>query len=181
MPHQQAHEERWASGGSLLGAGWCYVNRSMLEEERTCYRSSECEPNLERLGLYLGLLFGLGHSARSGFKGWCNIYLKNEEFWSNTLWMIMGPLFILAVLGIVLSILLKPLPRGFSGVLFPHSYEAIWLVLIVQNTLGLLVTGPLSNWHEMQFVFYYLQLFLLTAVIVAYYRLLKSLRAPTTV
>jgi hypothetical protein len=23
MPHQQAHEERWASGGSLLGAGCC--------------------------------------------------------------------------------------------------------------------------------------------------------------
>lgn len=165
---------------NLLALGWWYVNRSTFNQERILTASSECEPNLERLGLYLGLLFGLGHSARSGLKGWFNIYLKNEDFWSEVLWKIMGPLLILAVLGIVLRILLKPLPKGFSGVLFPHSYEAIWLVLIVQNILALMVTGPLSNWSETQFAFYYVQLFLLTAVIVAHYRLLKSLRAPVS-
>lgn len=166
---------------NLLALGWWYFNRSTFDEERTLNASSECEPNLERLGLYLGLLFGLGHSARSGLKGWCNIYLKNEEFWSDVLWKIMGPLFILAVLGIVLWILLKPLPPNYSGVLFPQSYAIIWLVLINQNLLGLLVTGPLSNWFETQFAFYYFQLFLITAVIVAHYRLLKSLRQPSPV
>src|SRR5205823_5412204 len=37
------------------------------------------DDRLERLGLHLGLLTGLGLSVRNGLKGWCNIYLGNEN------------------------------------------------------------------------------------------------------
>jgi hypothetical protein len=159
---------------SVAGLIWYWMNHARFDEERRLATPDQGDPNLERMGLYLGLLFGLGHSARSGLKGWFNIYLGNEDYWSRVLWNIMGPLFVLGVLAIVVCILFRPLPTKFQGVLFPHSYAAIWLVLIVQNVLGLLVTGPLSNWVEMQFAIYYVQLFLITAVIVVHYKLVKQ-------
>lgn len=120
------------------------------------------------MGLYLGLLFGLLHSARSGLKGFFNIYYGNEDAWSRWLWQWMGPLFLVGTVAIVLLTLWRHVPLDFNGVRFPHAYAAIWLVLIVQNVLGQLVTGPHSNWIEVQFSLYYLQLFLLSAAIVAY-------------
>ena len=159
---------------SLVGALWYWANRTKYDEERKLATPESGDPNLERMGLYLGLLFGLGHSARSGLKGWFNIYLGNEDYWSRVLWNIMGPLFVIGVIAIVIQIQFRPLPIRYRGVLFPHSYAAIWLVLIVQNVLGQLVTGPPSNWMEIQFGIYYIQLFLITAVIVAHYRVIKQ-------
>lgn len=157
-----------------LGIVWSRANRSRLELRASTAASQQGDPNLQRLGLHIGLLFGLLHSARSGLKGWFNIYKGNEDYWSRQLWYYIGPALVLGILIVSLWALLRPKRIDDNQVLFPHAYGAIWLVLIVQNTLGQLVTGPWSNWVEVQFSLYYLQLFLLTAIIVEYYRLLKK-------
>jgi hypothetical protein len=164
------------STAAITGIGiiWYLANRSRRETASATANSLRGDPNLQRLGLYIGLLFGLIHAARSGLKGWFNIYKGNEEFWSRQLWYYMGPALIVGVLLVALAILFRPRTVDDKQVLFPHAYAAFWLVLIVQNVLGQLVTGPWSNWVEVQFSIYYLQLFLLTAVIAAYYRLLKK-------
>ena len=160
----------------ISGLGICYYlwNRSRFDEQRNTTDTPGGDPNLERLGLYLGLLLGLGHSVRSGLKGWFNIYLGNEDYWSRLLWTVMGPLFAISVIAMTLRILFRPKQTPPKDVLFPHSYAAIWLVLSCQNLLALLVTGPLSNWIEVQFCLYYLQLFLITAVIIIHERTLKD-------
>ena len=127
------------------------------------------DPSLERLGLYLGLLYGLGISLRSGLKGWFNIYRGNEEYWSAQLWHVFGPLFLICLLAIFAQALLRPLARNFRGDLFPHAHGLIWLVLIVQNVIAQLVTGPLDQWNEAAFSIYYVLLFAITAVIVEHY------------
>lgn len=164
------------SGLGICGYLW---SRTRFDEQRTATTPAGGDINLERLGLYLGLLFGLGHSARSGLKGWFNIYLGNEDYWSRLLWTVMGPLLVLGVIAITLQILIRPEPTQRRGKLFPNSAAAIWLVLICQNLLGLLVTGPLSNWIEVQFCLYYLQLFLITAVIVTHERDRKQQRCES--
>jgi len=50
------------------------------------------------------------------------------------------------------------------------AVKSIWLVLIVQNVLGHLVTGPPSQWNEVVFNIYYVLLFLITAVIAVYFQ-----------
>ena len=134
-----------------------------------CLVTAYGDPNLERFGLYLGLLFGLGISIRSGLKGWFNIYQGNEEYWSGVLWWILGPIYLVCLIGLCVWTLCRPLPRDFRGELFPHAAGLMWLVLIVQNILAQLVTGPLNQWNEMAFSIYYLLLFAITAVIVIHY------------
>jgi hypothetical protein len=131
------------------------------------------DPNLERLGAYLGLLLGLGMSIRNGLKGWFNIYKGNEEYWDGVLWNIAGPLMLLCLIVIVVRILLRPLPRAFQGNAFPHAYRLIWLVLIVQNVIAQLITGPLSSWQEVAFNIYYVLLFFISATILYHFQYLK--------
>lgn len=157
-----------------IGIAWKWRNRNSLASQRSSVNPLKGDPNLQRLGLSVGLLFGLIHSARSGLKGWFNIYKGNEDYWSRQLWYYMGPALVLGILAVTLWILLRPRSLNDQRPFFPHAYGAIWLVLIVQNILGQLVTGPWSNWVEVQFSLYYLQLSLLTAVIVEYYRLFKE-------
>src|SRR5262249_43447505 len=134
-------------------------------------------PNLERFGTYFGLLLGLGMSVRSGLKGWANLYLGHEEYWSQVLWLIFGPLMLLGLLGLVVWIRFRPMPPGFHGDLFPHSYRLIWLVLVTQNLLAQMVTGPYTVWNEMAFKIHYCLLFLISAVIVVHFRRLKGYSA----
>lgn len=127
------------------------------------------DPNLERFGLYVGLLYGLGASLRNGLKGWFNIYRGNEDYWSAVLWQVFGPLFLVCLLTICGWVLFRPLPRSFRGDVFPHAQGLMWLVLIVQNVIAQLVTGPHRQWNEVAFSIYYLLLFAITAVIVIHY------------
>jgi riboflavin transporter FmnP len=50
--------------------------------------------------------------------------------------------------------------------LFPNAARIIWIVLIIQNVLAQLVTGPPTVWNEVIFNIYYVVLFLISAVIV---------------
>ena len=81
---------------------------------------------------------------------------------------------ILVFLAIVVRLRSRPLPREFNQDVFPHAYRLIWLVLITQNILAQLITGPWSSWNEVAFAFYYLLLFAITAVIVHHYHCIRS-------
>jgi hypothetical protein len=163
-----------------LGIGWFLVRRATFEQEKLIGTPTDGDPNLERWGLYLGLLTGLGLSIRNGLKGWCNIYLGNENYWSRVLWQYLGPVFLVCLIAIAVCVLKSRVPRTYRGPVFPHAYGLIWLVLIVQNVIAQLITGPLTEWNEMAFSIYYILLFFITAAIVAYYHLLKTIERLTS-
>lgn len=54
----------------------------------------------------------------------------------------------------------------------------MWLVLLVQNVLAQLVTGPPTHWAETVYNIYYLLLFTISAVIVFHYQSLRTCRQP---
>jgi hypothetical protein len=141
-------------------------------------------PNCERLGAYIGLVVGLGLSIKNGLKGWANIYIGNERHWNNVLWALIGPLMLLALIALPVWIFWRrPLPAPAAAAPaaagasesdpFPHAYGLIWLVLLVQNVIAQLITGPHSSWDETVFSFYYILLFLISAVIVHHYHCLQ--------
>jgi hypothetical protein len=194
----------WESCGGIsigvaYGLAYYLVNRrfsgagAALAETR----AARPRPNLERLGAYLGLLLGLGLSLRNGLKGWANIYLGNEKYWDRLLWQVMGPLLLLALVALLAWLWLRPLPgdpawklastsanraaapSAFSGDVFPHAYRLVWLVLLVQNLIAQLVTGPHKAWNETVFSFYYLLLFILSAVILHHFQFLKAQRGAS--
>ena len=172
----------WESSGGIsigiaYGVAYFLVNRPLPERERAANAAwlGNAHPNLERFGVYLGLLLGLGLSIKNGLKGWANIYLGNENYWNGVLWKIIGPLLILGFMGFVWRIRTRPLPRGDESDVFPHAGWLMVTVLIVQNTLAQLVTGPWTAWNEVIFNLYYLILFALSAVILYHFRCLKLL------
>jgi hypothetical protein len=173
------HAGRW---GSLLVAALVLFGIVFLLVRRPKNPSirgrPEGDPNLERFGLAVGVLFGLGLSLRNGLKGWFNIYRGDEAYWSMTLWRIFGPGILFGLILICGWILLRPMSRHFRGDLFPHAAWVMGLVLIVQNGIAQLVTGPLQHWNEAVFSIYYVLLFLTSAVIIIHYRSRESAQAP---
>lgn len=166
----------WESSGGIsigvaYGVAYFLTNRRMSGEERSVRPLPR--PKLERFGAYFGLLLGLGLSIRSGLKGWANLYLGNEEYWSGLLWAFFGPLMLLGLLALIAWVRLRPLPKGFEGDVFPHAYRLLWVVLITQNVLAQLVTGPHSSWNEVAFCIYYVLLFFISAVIVCHFQSMK--------
>jgi hypothetical protein len=167
----------WESSGGIsigiaYGVAYYLANNRMSEQEIAAQGTSD--PNLERLGAYLGLLLGLGLSIRNGLKGWCNIYIGNEKYWNSILWKTLGPLLLLALVLILLRIWRRRLPKTFEGDAFPHAYRLVWLMLIVQNVIAQLVTGPWSSWNEVAFSIYYLLLFFISAVTLYHYHFLQT-------
>ncbi|MDB6041267.1 MAG: hypothetical protein JWM99_5108 [Verrucomicrobiales bacterium] len=154
--------------GIAYGVAFYLVNRPILPEPpaSTPRALENRRPNLERFGAYLGLLLGLGLSIKNGLKGWANIYLGNEAYWNGIVWKIIGPLLVLGSAGLVIFIRLRSVPRNYAGDLFPCSNRIIWTVLVTQNVLAQLVTGPPTVWNEVVFNIYYLLLFIISAVIV---------------
>jgi hypothetical protein len=154
--------------GLVLALGFAW---SLGKDQTRITTEPGGDPNLERWGLCLGLLTGLGLSVRNGLKGWFNIYLGNEEYWSRRLWEVLGPAYLVCLVAIAVWVLFRPY-RG--GQRFPHAYGLIWLVLIVQNVIAQLITGPLTQWNEMAFSIYYLLLFLISATIVFHYHAMRE-------
>jgi len=175
----------WETSGGIsigiaYGIAYYLVNRRMSEEERELQgvRCTNYRPNLERFGAYLGLLLGLGLSIQNGLKGWANIYKGNEDYWAARFWNVIGPLMLACLLALVAWIRSRPLPKDYQGDVFPHAYRLIWLVLIVQNVIAQLVTGPHSNWSEMSFGIYYVLLFVISGLIVYHFQFVKTRWSP---
>ncbi|HEV8543839.1 MAG TPA: hypothetical protein VGR78_15715 [Verrucomicrobiae bacterium] len=92
--------------GIAYGVAYYLVNRPLSERERATsgpHLRNEC-PSLERLGAYLGLLFGLGLSVKNGLKGWANLYLGKEDYWNGVFWRIIGPLLIVGTVILIARI-----------------------------------------------------------------------------
>jgi hypothetical protein len=102
-------------------------------------------------------------------KGWANIYIGNEDYWNEVFWRIIGPLMLLILVGLAVWILYHRLPKVWEGDVFPHSYRLVWVVLIFQNALAQLVTGPYTVWNEMAFKIYYVLLFVISAAILHHF------------
>jgi hypothetical protein len=150
----------------LFGVLYALANRGIDDHGQ--------DPDSQRWGLYLGLLTGLGLSLRNGLKGWFNIYRGNENYWSGVLWKYLGPTYLVLLILIALWILLRPASRNSRRDYFPHAYALIWLVLLVQNAIAQLITGPHTQWSETAFAIYYALLFAITALIVLHVRVMKS-------
>ena len=171
----------WESSGGIsigiaYGVAYYLANRRCDPEKQAVEAAAlvSRSPNHERLGAYLGLLLGLGLSIRNGLKGWANIYLGNERYWDHLLWMIIGPMLLVCLVGLLVWIRAKPVPDGFQGNVFPHAYRLLWLVLLTQNVIAQLITGPFTVWNETVFNIYYLLLFVISAVIFHHFRCLRE-------
>ncbi len=154
---------------ALFGVAYYLRNWGSSSQAELPLPRANGDPNRERFGLGLGLLVGLGFSVRNGLKGFFRMHYGNEGYYAALLWQIVGPVLVVALIALCGWILWRPLPKTFSGDVFPREAAIIWLVLVWQNVLGQLVTGPLSEWLEFAFAAYYLLLFLITAVIVIHY------------
>jgi hypothetical protein len=81
------------------------------------------------------------------------------------------------VVGLV-WLLAKRLPTNFGGDRFPHASAIIWLVLIAENVVAQVVTGPVfgprAAWNDFMFNLLYLILFAITGVIVFHFQFIKS-------
>jgi hypothetical protein len=158
----------WESTGGMsigiaFGVAYYLVNRKSDEQEQATINP---RPNLERFGLYLGLILGLAFSIRNGLKGWSNIYIGNEEYWSRILTMVIGPTMLIAIAAVAIYIVRRPRPRGYDGDIFPHAHKLIWTVLIIQNILAQLVTHIFSSRSETAFNLFYIVLFIISGTIV---------------
>jgi hypothetical protein len=135
------------------------------------------DPNLERLGACLGLVFGMGLSIKNGLKGWANIYLKEfhkEGYYESIYWNYIGTLMLVCLLAVAIWLLLRPLPRRFRGDAFPHASWLMWFVLLTQYAIAFLVTGPPDQWAEaIQWWIYYLLLFFISALIIGHFQILR--------
>ncbi|HET6323147.1 MAG TPA: hypothetical protein VFG04_00495 [Planctomycetaceae bacterium] len=161
----------------LLGTGWYFLRRSRFEEEKQRGTPTDGDPNVERLGLYLGLLAGLGLSLQYGLKGCLLIRGFDERVWDRRLYLGLAPAYLLILVGLLAWIFFGPKPRGLRGTVFPHAAGAMWLVLIVQNAIAQAITGPHSNWHETAFAIYYALLFATTMPTIFYFQTVKKLDA----
>ena len=70
------------------------------------------------------------------------------------------------------------IPADFAGDLFPHAAAVFWLVLIVENVVAQVVTGPVvgphARWDDFQFNLFYLVLFALTGALTYHFQFVSS-------
>jgi len=133
------------------------------------------KPKTERMTLFLTVFLGITLSLRNGIKGWANIYLGNEEYWSRVLWFIFIPIILVGIFVIVLYVNRNSDESRFANNPIPKYAVIIWTVLLIQNFIAQIITGPWSNWIEFSFSLYYLFLFLISVAIVYHYHFLKLL------
>ncbi len=100
-------------------------------------------PQTERITLFLIIFLALAISLRNGLKGWANIYLGNEEYWSNLLWFIFLPLIIIGIIIIIIVSYIRQRTNNpqLPTNPFPKYPFIIWTVLLIQNFIAQLITG----------------------------------------
>ena len=100
------------------------------------------DPNLERWGAFVGLLYGLGLSLRKTLKGGANLYIGDEDYWDRVCWNWVAILMLVCMLAGIAWLLYTRLPRKFQGNAFPRAYGIIWLVLIAENVKVAQASSP---------------------------------------
>ncbi len=126
----------------------------------------------ERLALYLAVFWGLLLSLRNGLKGWANIYLGNEGYWDKVLWYIAFPILIVGTIWIIFKVR-NTRDRIEVGNPFPGYVWVVWLVILHQNFIAQLITGPHNDWSEFSFAVYYILLFGISGGIIYHYQYIK--------
>jgi hypothetical protein len=130
------------------------------------------DPNLERLAVYLGLLLGLGLSIKNGLRGWANIYPKlfpeGENYWGEAFWRVVGPLMLTCLFCLLVWQLIPTRLREVSEKPFPNAFWLMGLVLLVQNIIAQMITGPFGERRELHFSIYYLFLLMISGSIICY-------------
>ncbi len=150
----------------LFGVVWCAFSYFIPREG---------EGGLDRFAVHLGLLVGLGLSIKNGTRGWANKHLDgDEDMWGDLYWRYVGPAMLLVLVVIVGLALMRRFLTPKEGERVPHAWAFIMLVLVVQNVLSHLVTGPLTDWNEAIFNLYYVLLFFLTATILYHYHFVQT-------
>lgn len=139
------------------------------------------DPNLVRWGVFLGLVYGLGLSLRKLLKGGSHLYLKDygdEKYWDPVCWKWVALGMLVCLLAGLFWFLARRLSKHFRGDVFPHASWIIWLVLIAENIVAQVVTGPVfgphARWDDFQFNLLYLILFALTAAITYHFQFIRS-------
>src|SRR6267154_238644 len=115
-------------------------------------------------------------------KGATNIYFSDENYWDAVFWnWISVGMLICLVIGMAVF-LLRRIPWAVRTDAFPRAHRIIWLVLIAENVLAQVVTGPVlgprASWIEASFSLFYIVLFVASAVIVFHYQFIKSVHLP---
>lgn len=168
-----------AGSAAAIAVGWLLylAGRPSFDAELAGATPGNGDPNLERFGLAVGLIAGLGLSLKNGLKGWFNIYRGREHVWDLRLWDFFGPGLAALLVLVALWVILRPRAAKGPSPRFSHPYGVMWLVLIVLNVIAQLVTDPHSHWDEVVFSLYYVLLFLLSATIVFHYQTLREREA----
>jgi hypothetical protein len=169
---------------AAFGAGRCLFSlRTFRETEGTSEMKALHDCNLESLSVSLGLLLGLGLSIKNGLRGWANIYPKTfpegESCWGEVFWRVVGPLMLICLAALLIWRLIPNRSGQVSENLYPRALRLMGLVLIVQNVIAQMVTGPIGDPRELPFNIYYLVLFLISAAIILYWRLAFSFSRVT--
>lgn len=156
-------------------AYWC-LNRSTGD-------ALDGDPNLERWGAFVGLVYGLGLSLRKTLKGGAEDYLGNEKYWDSVCWNWLALALLVCLSVGAIWLLWRRLPANDRRDRFPHAAAIMWLVLIAENVVAQVVTGPVfgprAGWHDFMFNLLYLLLFAVTGVIVYHFQLVKTWAAAS--
>lgn len=163
------------SGGISLGLayGIAYFLTNQPLHSSMSNNVIKVKPATERMTLFLTVFLAIALSLRNGIKGWANIYLGNEEYWSNLLWLVFIPIIVIGIIVIVSYVRRTSNEPQFEKNPFPKYSWIIWAVLLIQNFIAQLITGPWSNWVEVSFAIYYILLFLISVPIIYHYQYLK--------
>lgn len=163
------------SGGISLGFayGIAYFLTNQPLHSSMSNNVIKVKPATERMTLFLTVFLAIALSLRNGIKGWANIYLGNEEYWSNLLWLVFVPIIIIGIIIIVSYVRQTSNEPQFEKNPFPKYSYIIWTVLLIQNFIAQLVKGPWSNWVEVSFAIYYILLFFISVPIIYHYQYLK--------
>ncbi|HLH52313.1 MAG TPA: hypothetical protein VKY92_01660 [Verrucomicrobiae bacterium] len=170
----------WESCGGIsigLAYGLAYFLVNRRDPSLAQSRIPDRSPNLERFAAFFGLILGLGLSLKNGFKGWANIYIGNEDHWNRVTWMIVGPLMAAGLVLLMFHIRSRRVSADLAADLFPHDVRTIGLVLLTQNAIAQLVTGPWTEWNEVAFNIYYLLLLGISGTIVLHFDYVKRTEA----
>ena len=92
------------------------------------------------------------------------------------LWFILGPVLLVGLAVLIFRLRSRPLRIDADDDLFPEAYRLMWLVLITQNVIAQLVTGPYTQWNEMAFKIYYVLLLAISGTILVHLNYLKRVQ-----